>query len=82
VNRPRPFAEQKNIIGKKIVALRKRDGLSQRALAGKLQLVGMDMDKNVITRIETGKRFVTDFEIKAFAEVFEVSYGFLLDDIS
>jgi len=79
VHRPRPFADRKNITGEKIVALRKRDGLSQRALAAKLQLMGIDMDKNVITRIETGKRFVTDFEIKAFAEVFAVTYAALLD---
>ena len=40
---------------------------------------GYDMDKNVITRIETNKRFVTDVEIKAFSEVFEISYEYLID---
>ena len=37
------------------------------------------MDKNVITRIETNKRFVTDIELKAFSEIFQVSYEFLLE---
>lgn len=37
------------------------------------------MDKNVITRIETNKRYVTDIEIKALATVFNVSYGYLID---
>jgi hypothetical protein len=37
------------------------------------------MDKNVITRIETNKRYVTDIEIKALSEVFGVTYDYLID---
>ncbi len=48
-------------------------------LANKLQLTGYDMDKNVITRIETNKRYVTDIKLKAFSEVFHVSYNCLID---
>ena len=47
--------------------------LSQRALADKMQLIGIDIDKNAIQRIESGKRFVTDIELKGFAEIFGVS---------
>ncbi len=47
--------------------------LSQRGLADKMQLIGIDVDKNAIQRIECGKRFVTDIELKAFAEIFNVS---------
>ena len=47
--------------------------LSQRALADKMQLIGIDIDKNAIQRIECGKRFVTDIELKGFAEIFKVS---------
>ena len=47
--------------------------LSQRALADKMQLIGVDVDKNAIQRIECGKRFVTDIELKAFAEIFAVN---------
>ena len=47
--------------------------LSQRALADKMQLIGVDLDKNAIQRIECGKRFVTDIELKAFADIFGVS---------
>lgn len=42
--------------------------MSQRLLAYQLQLNGYDMDKNVITRIETNKRYVTDVELKALSE--------------
>lgn len=37
------------------------------------------MDKNVITRIETNKRYVTDIELKAFADIFHVSYEYLIE---
>ena len=47
--------------------------LSQRVLADKMQLIGIDIDKNAIQRIECGKRFVTDIELKGFAEIFGVS---------
>lgn len=52
--------------------------LSQRALADKMQLIGIDVDKNAIQRIECEKRFVTDIELKAFAEIFNVSVDSLI----
>ena len=67
-----------NICGKKIAILRKNLNISQRILADKLQLSGLDVDKNAIQRIECGKRFVTDIEIVAFARVFNVSLEELL----
>ena len=67
-----------NICGKKIAELRGELGISQRELADRMQLVGIDIDKNAIQRIECGKRFVTDIEIIAFAKVFGVSYENLL----
>ena len=77
--KPRTETNGKNIIGERITLLRKRDKLSQRKLAYHLQLMGVDIDKNVITRIETNKRYVTDFELKAFSQAFHVSYEYLLD---
>ena len=67
-----------NICGKKIAELRGELGISQRELADRMQLVGIDIDKNAIQRIECGKRFVTDIEIIAFAKVFGISYENLL----
>jgi len=61
-----------NICGKKIEALRKSRNLSQRALADKLQLMGVDVGKNAIQQIESGERFVIDIELKAFASYFGV----------
>lgn len=72
-------ANGKNLIGERLKQLRKNAKLSQRALARELQLIGIDMDKNVITRIETDKRYVTDFESQALKKIFNVSYDYLID---
>lgn len=68
-----------NVCGKNIAKFRTDMKISQRALADKMQLVGIDIDKNAIQRIECGKRFVTDIEIIAFAKIFEVSFDALLN---
>ena len=67
-----------NICGTNIAEYRKAMKISQRELADKLQLIGLDIDKNAIQRIECGKRFVTDIEIIAFAKVFDISFEDLL----
>ena len=66
--------DKNNLCGENIRNLRLNypTKLSQRALADKMQLIGIDIDKNAIQRIECGKRFVTDIELKAFSEIFEV----------
>ena len=79
MTRPSLHDGRKNLISNKLIELRRKRGLSQRALAGKLQLIGMDMDKNVITRIETNKRYVSDLELRALATVLQVTYNELLD---
>ena len=63
----------KNITGERLKHLREESNLSQRDLARELQLIGLDIDKNVITRIETNKRYVNDFELQAFKQIFKVS---------
>ena len=67
-----------NICGKNVAEARKGKNLSQRELAAGLQLLGLDIDKNAIQRIECGKRFVTDIELIALSRFFELSYEDLL----
>lgn len=64
-----------NICGRNVYALRKSQNpkMSQRILAEKLQLLGIDVDKNAIQRIESGQRFVTDIELLALSELFNIS---------
>lgn len=69
-----------NISGGKICQLRKAfiPKMSQRILAERMQLLGIDLDKNAIQRVESGQRFVTDIELLAFSRIFGVSCDELL----
>ena len=67
------YNEFKNISGKKLKELRIAAKLSQQGLAEKLQLVGIDLPSKEISKIETNKRLVQDFELFAFAKIFNIS---------
>lgn len=67
-----------NLCGLKIRQLRLAKHWSQRQLAERLQLLGIDLDKNAIQRMEAGLRFVTDIELLAFAKTFEITTDTLL----
>ena len=70
-----------NICGDKIKKYRESlpGKPSQRAFSDMLQVEGLDIDKNAVSRIEGGKRFVTDIELQIIAKVLKVSYEQLLD---
>ena len=69
-----------NLCGKNVSFFRKQLNISQRELADRLQLIGIDIDKNAIQRIEAGKRFVTDIEIVALSSVLDKSFEQLLTE--
>ncbi len=52
---------------------------SQRAFAEMLQIAGLDIDKNAVSRIELGSRFVTDIELKIIAEILHTTADQLLE---
>ena len=72
--------KSKNIIGERIKVLRVQNNLTQEGLAIKLQLEGHQFSDLTILRIENGKRFVPDYEVKILAKFFGVSYDYLLGD--
>ena len=45
-----------------------------------MQLRGVVINRDSISRIESGRRFVTDYEIKILAEIFGVSTDYLLGE--
>lgn len=71
-----------NLCGKNVKKIRLSlvPRLSQRGLADRLQLQGIDLDKNAIQRIESGQRFVTDIELLALSKVLSVSLNDLLNN--
>ena len=68
-----------NLIGIKLAEARKSIGLSQKKFADRLQLIGLDVDKNAIQRIECGKRFVTDIELVYICKALDTDPNALLD---
>ena len=69
-----------NHCGHNIARFRKEMNVSQKKLADKLQLMGLDIDKNAIQRIESGQRFVTDIELTYFVKLLNKSYDELLEN--
>jgi len=70
---------KKNISGDRIRQARVVQRMRQEDLAAKLQIAGVNMERDSISRIEIGTRFVSDFELKVFAKVLGVSVLWLLD---
>lgn len=70
--------KSKNIIGERVKELRIKQNISQRTLAARLTLSGIEFSDLTILRIEQGTRFVPDYEVVAIADYFKVSTDFLL----
>ncbi len=68
-----------NICGKNIAKFRKEMGISQRELSDRLQLIGLDVDKNAIQRMESGQRFITDIELIYLAKAFNKTVSEFID---
>lgn len=72
------FRGRRNICGDRIREASQRARLSQSDLCRALQLAGVTVERDVISRIENGSRFVADFEVMAVAEILDVSVDWLL----
>ena len=70
----------KNIIGSRLETLRRERGLSQGQLAAKMQTMNVNIDQQMISRIERNLRIVTDYELVCFFRVLGVEEKSLLKD--
>ncbi len=68
----------KNIIGKKVRLTRIKNKITQEQLAARLELNDIQIDRIAISRIESGNRFVADFEVVEIAKALNISVEFLL----
>lgn len=66
-----------NVTGKRIKEAREKKGYSQKQLSEKLELLAVYTCRGSISRIENGRRAVTDIELDAISKVLEVSLDFL-----
>lgn len=69
---------KKNICGEKIHEARCKLRMTQSDLAAKLQIAGITIERDSISRIEIGTRFVSDYEIREIAKILKVSVNWLL----
>lgn len=69
---------KKNISGERIRLARKKLELSQTELAAQLQIKGVILERDTISRIEIGDRFLADYELKFIAEILKVDVNWLL----
>ena len=72
------FNGKKNISGQRIREARIKLHWSQKALAVRLKLEGVELERDSISRIEIGTRFVADYEVKLLAKVLNSSVTWLL----
>lgn len=74
------FGQNKNIIGGKVKELRIKNGLTQGQLAAKLQTLNINIDQQMISKIENNDRIVTDYELACLCIVLNISVEDMLSD--
>jgi transcriptional regulator with XRE-family HTH domain len=72
------FNGKKNISGDRIREARQKKRLSQSDLAARMQVEGIIIERDSISRIEIGTRFIPDYELPFFSKVLGVSVDWLL----
>ena len=77
--KPRKLAlGDRNLMGARVTAARKAQGMKQVELLAKLQLAGVDMSVPALSLLEGQKRPVSDIELNALADILNVSVDWLL----
>lgn len=72
------FNGKKNISEPRIREARTKKRLSQSDLAARMQVEGIVIERDSISRVEIGTRFIPDYELPVYARVLDVSIGWLL----
>lgn len=73
------YYNQKNIIYANLKVQRKKLGISQTDLAAKLQTMNVNIDQQMISKIEKNNRQVTDYELACIAKCLSITPNDLLD---
>ena len=72
------FNGSKNICGQRVKEARKNMKISQEELAAKLQVAGVNIERDSVSRIEIGTRFVADYELLVLCKILGVTPSYLL----
>lgn len=68
----------KNLIGARVEAARKSQGMKQKELLAQLQVRGVDLNASGLSKLEGQLRSVTDIELLALSDILSVSVFWLL----
>ena len=72
------YKGRKNLCGDRVREARASLNITQADLAARLQVAGVIMERDSVSRIEIGTRFVTDYELSVLSDVLGVSVEWLL----
>ena len=70
-----------NVCGKNIKKIRKEQKVTQDELCARMQVMGYQISRSDISKLENGKKFITDFELVGFSKALKVSILDLFDHI-
>lgn len=73
------YEGRRNISGERVRLARLERRYSQQTLAAKVQLEGVILEQDAISRIESGARMVQDYELRALARQLGKSVDWLLE---
>ena len=73
------YKGRKNLCGNRVKEARVRLNITQTDLAARLQVAGITMERDSVSRIEIGTRFVTDYELAVLAKILGVSMEWLTE---
>ena len=74
------FDGNKNVIYKNVKLFRVKRDLTQSQLAAKLQTMNINIDQQMISRIENNSRFVNDYELACLCLILNVDVKDMLQD--
>lgn len=67
------FNHTYNIIGKNIRIIRKNKKITQENLCARMQIMGYQISRSDISKLENGKKIIADFEVVGFSKALKVS---------
>lgn len=73
------YYNNKNIISENLKRLREEKALTQNNLAAKLQTMNINIDQQMISKIEKNNRQVTDYELACICKCLSVTPNELLN---
>ncbi len=72
------YGGRKNLCGERVHEARTRLRMTQTEMAAKLQIAGIILERDSVSRIEIGTRFVADYELRELAKILGVTVDWLL----